>query len=203
VRGGLVLGLCTLLGCLPNSGTPGVALDARAQELPGDAAAGDQDRDSGIALEAFEPEQDASLRYLCDLGISPPAGEESFVPHQTGGIIPIAGVGQAGLTARPAIRIVDPDGSSAVVITEAVIELVLTNVLDGVIAESRPFDLPVELDCRDDGACYRGPVLVEISHLAKLPELEGLLVGVELRVLSTTGDTLCRTLDYGVLDRVR
>ena len=42
------------------------------------------------------------------------------------------------------------------------------------------------------------PLQIEISHLAKLPELEGLKVRADLRVLSSDGELLGAARTHGV-----
>lgn len=188
-RAAALFWLCAGASCHSPSGAASTPADAANDAAPVDA---------GDPLEAFAPFQAPGLPYRCELGIAPPDAEPSFVPLLAGGMVPIAGVGQAGLTARPAVRLV---ADAPVMLDEATIQLVLTNIDSGVPAESRPFDRPVELDCRDDGACYYGPVLVEISHLARLPELEGLVVGISVELLDDAGSALCRSRSHGVLDR--
>jgi hypothetical protein len=106
-----------------------------------------------------------------------------------------------GLTARLAVRltgIADP-GTSFL----AVVQLVLANVASGVTADSRPWEIRVPFECLDDGACYRVPVLVEISHIAKLPELEGTEVTLAVRILDETDldRVLAQASSRGVLRR--
>ncbi len=88
--------------------------------------------------------------------------------------IPIGGIGQAGLTARLAVRVRSPDGTVA----RAKLRVTLVNYRDPERdpAPSNGPEVVQTLECRDDGWCYQVPLLVEISHLARLPELEGTLV---------------------------
>ena len=75
----------------------------------------------------------------------------------------------------------------------------MTCVTDG---DSKLADTPQRLGCQE-GSCELAPVLVEISHLAKLPELEGLVVRVDATVRDA-GDAdrvLCRARNHGVLVR--
>jgi hypothetical protein len=187
--------VCAVLGgCLSGSG------GAPAAPRPDAAAETDasQEPDASDPLADFVPSQDPTLPYRCEIGIAPPSGDyEALAP---GGVIPIAGIGQAGLTARAAVRI-EAEPPPAVV-DEAIVALSLTNVVPDIVAESRPLGEPVPFECRDDGACYRGPVHIEISHLAPLPELEGLAVGVALEVTDLAGVVLCRSRGHGLLDRL-
>ena len=75
---------------------------------------------------------------------------------------------------------------------------------DGETAQSKPWGVPSPLECGSEaGVCYALPVLVEISHLAKLPELEGLCVRVETEIIDSVDNrtVLARCDNAGRLDR--
>jgi hypothetical protein len=136
--------------------------------------------DAGLPWPEVTPLPDGGTGYAVEIGITDPETGADYLPLEPGGDIPIGGVGQAGLTARLAVRVTPPGGEAA--LPEATVDLVLTNVATGVMGENRNYGFPVMLHCGggdDDGACDVAPVLVEITHLAKLPELEGLRVQVD------------------------
>ena len=133
-----------------------------------------------------------------EVGIIDTATMSEFVDLPVGGGIPIGGTGQAGLTARFGRKVWDPNGQQEP--PSAVLSLMLTNTSNGVTAENKTFGEAVELECRM-GVCYRVPVLVEISHVAKLPELEGTEVEIALTVLSPSGEVLARAGGSGVFER--
>jgi len=98
-----------------------------------------------------------------------------FAPLEPGGTIPIGGTGQAGLTAWMALR---ADNT----LQRAIVELTLTNVETGEPAPSKPWGKPQDFSCTKE-ACVLAPVFVEISHLTKLPQLEGLCVTASAAVV--------------------
>jgi hypothetical protein len=115
-----------------------------------------------------------------EVGARDPETGIDFLPFGSGCGIPIGGVGQAGLTARLAVRVRGRDEP----VQRAKVQVTLINYQDPDRdpAPSNGRDVVVTLNCQDDGWCYQVPLLVEISHLARLPELEGTLVTFEARV---------------------
>jgi hypothetical protein len=130
-----------------------------------------------------------------ELGAPDPETETLFVPFDSHCTVPIDGVGQAGLLARLAVRVRGNVG-------QARVEAHVYNALD---LERRPginndADQERTLSCPGDGYCYAVPVYVEISHLNRLPELEGTLLWLE--ILLTEPDGELSTLDgWGVFQR--
>jgi hypothetical protein len=51
-------------------------------------------------------------------------------------------------------------------------------------------------NCREDGWCYLVPLLVEVSHLNRLPELEGTVVTFSAEVTDSEDSSLTGTT-YG------
>ncbi|MDH5672180.1 MAG: hypothetical protein OEZ06_08525 [Myxococcales bacterium] len=140
--------------------------------------------------------------YDCLVGIADPLTTIDYQPLEAGGPIPIGGTGQAGLTAKLALRISHPEGQVA--LEAAIIDLVLTHIDNGATAPSKPWQTPVRLFCLDDGSCFRAPIEVEITHLTKLPELEGSRVIVDARVYDADDPTrvLCNARGSGVLEQI-
>lgn len=168
-----------------------------------DAAALDPPDDAGpLDVSDFAPLDGSGQNYTCEIGVADPEDETRYLELAPGGEIPIGGSGQAGLTARMAVRVVPLDGAPA--LDRAYVELRLTNLDSGVIADSKPRREVVELSCGSDGICDRAPVYIEISHVAKLPELEGLAVGIvgDVRSADDAEVTLARARTYGVLQRL-
>jgi hypothetical protein len=159
-------------------------------------------RDAGLPWPDVAPLPDEDTPYDVEIGITDPDTGADYLPLSPGGDIPIGGVGQAGLTARLAVRVNLPAEEAA--LPEATIDLVVTNVESGVTGENRTFGAPMALRCDDDGACDAAPVLVEITHLAKLPELEGLRVQVDVVVRGADGGepVLARDRRRGVLQQL-
>src|SRR6185503_2558557 len=148
-------------------------------------------------VDLDEPFDASGLRYGCAIGISSAGGEGgAFQALEAGGAIPIGGVGQAGLTAKLAY-LCAPTSDADPALTDAEVELVLTNAFTEVTAPREPKPMHEALGC--DGVTCAGARQIEISHLAKLPELEGLTVRVDLRVLSSDGALLGRDRKHGVL----
>jgi hypothetical protein len=149
-----------------------------------DAASDASDDDASNDLDArfplVRPPFDAGDAPLgCEIGALQEEEEDAGTWAPLSGNIPIGGSGQAGLTARLAVRITDPNGP--IMLQSAIVEVVLTNPLNGEVAPSKPWDTPIELVC-DDDACDAAPIYIEISHVAKLPELEGLEVWLDATV---------------------
>lgn len=173
---------------------------AATDAAPTDASRADASvADSGRVTDRAPFPDAGPTPYRCEIGISDPRGD--WAPLAPGGGIPIGGSGQAGLTAQLALRVSDLDPADAAL--SAVIQLVLEHAASGVTADSRPWELAVNFECAGDGSCDRAPVLVEVSHLAKLPELEGTEVHVRARVLAADDPTqvLCQATERGVLQR--
>lgn len=161
------------------AGDGGSTVDANVEPTR-DGGKRDAGKDAGrIDDRAAFPDAGATP-YVAELGVSNPATGD-WAPLPAGGEIPIGGAGQVGLTARLAVRVTGAGSSGSSL--AAIVRVVLTNPANGVTADSRPWNTRVPFECRDDGACYRVPVLVEISHIAKLPELEDLEVHLAARVL--------------------
>ena len=173
---------------------------------PHDAATGgsggtpDIDLDGGYKVDLEEPLADAgTLPYACTIGVMDGV-EKRFAPLEPGGAIPIGGTGQAGLTARLAVRCT-PSGDQPA-LDMASIDLLLTNPFTAITAPRMARPRGYNMTCDDDGACVAVPILVEISHLAKLPQLEGLPVRVDVSVRSLADDTLLGIdRNHGVFER--
>ena len=146
------------------------------------------------------PFPDAGMTpYTCEVGVPDDLGDWTELPP--GGDVPIGGAGQSGLTAQLALRLSGVDPATGAL--DAVVQLVLENVATGVTGDSRPWDLSVRFECDGAGRCDRAPVVVEVSHLAKLPELEGTAVAVRARALDPDDPArvLCQASSDGVLAR--
>lgn len=173
---------------------------AATHAAPTDAGRADASvADSGRVTDRAPFPDAGPTPYRCEIGISDARGD--WAPLAPGGGIPIGGSGQAGLTAQLALRVSDLDPAEAAL--SAVIQLVLENVATGVTADSSPWELAVNFECAGAGSCDRAPVLVEVSHLAKLPELEGTEVDVRARVLDEVDPSavFCQASRRGVLQR--
>ncbi len=121
-----------------------------------------------------EPLPEATGPLEVELGALDPLTGVDLLPLNDGCSIPIGGVGQAGLTARLALRFRTESEPSR----DAYARVTLVNYLDRE-REPAPNNGPGVVrrwDCREDGWCYLAPLLVEISHLNRLPALEGTLV---------------------------
>jgi hypothetical protein len=151
------------------------------------------ERPDAGAVPCFDDHPDVPLappsgaRKL-ELGAADEATETLFVPFGRDCVVPIDGVGQAGLLARLALRVRGR-------VPSARVEARIYNALD---LERRPGinhdkDEERTLSCPGDGFCYAVPVLVEISHLNRLPELEG--TRLWLQILVTEPDGAVSTLD--------
>jgi hypothetical protein len=189
---------CALGASACFGGTTGDAIDAGHD--------GGREGHSDAAPEPMpRPPFDAgNAPYEVELGTPGADGGSGFHALSEGGGIPIGGTGQAGLTARLALRlrVADaPDGGAP--LERALVHLSLFNAFTGVEAPSKPWDVPDELIC-DGDVCDQPLVLVEISHLAKLPELPGLPVWIEVSVLDADDETrvLARANGSGVLERI-
>jgi hypothetical protein len=191
VRRHLLLSAVVLLGC--NTEAP---LDSQpgANAKPEPAAADDDVPVSGLlerpdagAVPCFDPRADVDLappsgKREIELGAPDQATETLFVPFDRNCIVPIDGIGQAGLLARLAVRV---KGN----VEKALVEAHVYNALD---LERRPginndADEERTLSCPGDGYCYAVPVHVEISHLNRLPELEGTLLWLQILVTEPDG----------------
>ncbi len=183
-----IVGAVVLGACMDDTIRPA---DAGPEEPP--------DAGASAAVDPEEPLDVSDLPYRCEAGVVDAVTGLAYATLEPGGDIPIGGTGQAGLTARLALQLqAEPDEE----LPEVLVTLLLTNVLDGTDGDSKLADTPQRLACQD-GTCELAPVLVEISHLAKLPELEDLVVRVDATVRDA-GDAdrvLCRARNHGVLVR--
>jgi len=160
------------------------------------------ERDAGPMVELDEPLPDAgSLPYDCSVGVMDGV-EKRYRELAPGETIPIGGTGQAGLTARLALRCTPLGDSPA--LDMASIDLLLINPFTAITAPRKARARGYDMSCDDDGVCDAVPILVEISHLAKLPELEGLTVRVDVEVRPVTDATvlLGQARSYGVFQRL-
>lgn len=156
--------------------------------------------DGSVIVELDEPFDASGLRQHCAIGSD--AGSEldepSYVLLEPGGPIPIGGVGQAGLTAKLAFRCTPAsEDERSLADVKVYAELILTNAFTKVVAPREPEPVGVSIACL--GETCDGAFPIEISHLAKLPELEGLKVRADLRVLSSEGELVGRDRTHGVL----
>jgi hypothetical protein len=85
----------------------------------------------------------------------------------------------------------------------ASIDLLLTNPFTGITAPRMARPRGYGMSCDDANACVAVPILVEISHLAKLPQLEGLPMRVDVSVRPVTGEDMLLGIDrnHGVFQR--
>jgi hypothetical protein len=160
------------------------------------------ERDAGPLIALDEPLPDAgSLPYDCSVGVMDGV-EKRYRELAPGETIPIGGTGQAGLTARLALRC-SPLGDSPA-LDMASIDLLLINPFTAITAPRKARARGYDMICDDDDVCDAVPILVEISHLAKLPELEGLTVRVDVTVRPVTDPTvlLGQARSYGVFQRL-
>jgi len=189
--GALLCALCSTLA---------LACDATSRPMP--AAPVDYAQlDAAQRVDLDEPLDAGSLDYDCEIGVD--VGGEDDDRYGTlapGGEIPITGSGQAGLVALLGLRCAASDASvdEAPLAESAEVELVLTNPFTAITAPREPKPLPSPLYCAKEGGCEAVPIRIEISHLAKLPQLEGLPVRVDARVLSSDGELLGRARSHGV-----
>jgi hypothetical protein len=118
-----------------------------------------------------------------------------FQPFGETCAVPIGGIGQAGLTARLALRT-----KSEEPVRDAYVRITLVNFSDPE-RDPAPNNGPgVErrFDCREDGWCYLVPILIEISHLNRLPALEGTVVTFSAEVDSSeNSDVFGATYGWG------
>ncbi len=126
------------------------------------------------------PSSSGSLRI--ELGARNAETGVDFLPLGETCVIPIGGIGQAGLTARLALRTWSEEP-----VRDAYVRITLVNFSDPE-RDPAPNNGPGvvrRFDCREDGWCYLVPILVEISHLNRLPELEGTVVTFSAEVVSS------------------
>jgi len=195
----LTIPACTGDEVMPNHADSGTAMiDVEPVDDDGGAV-----MPTPVSCMPPEEQPSATATQLdCEVGVIDAITGLSFEVLKAGGTIPIGGTGQAGLTAKLAVRIADPSGVLAD--EQAIVAIVLSNTLNDETARSKPWGVPSPLECGSEAAiCYALPVLVEISHLAKLPELEGLCVQVETEIIDSVDATtvLARCDNAGRLDR--
>lgn len=195
--------LLVVLSCAVAAGACGDDDDALADAGDGKGGTGPQhvDLDATLMIDLEEPLPDAgTLPYDCRAGVMDSV-DRNFLELEPGGIIPIGGTGQAGLVARLALRCTPNDEQPE--LDMASVDLLLINPFTGITAPRKPRPRGYDLTCRDDGGCEAVPILVEISHLAKLPELEGLPVRVDIAVRPLADDTvlLGQARSHGVFQR--
>ena len=190
MRVGVLLALTAALAACDAASEPPEPLDPSIPEPGTDAA---------TAIDLDEPFDASGLRYDCAIGVADGGDggpRDPYLALEPGGPIPIRGVGQAGLTARLTYRCT-PVSDVDPALEEADVELILTNAYTEVVAPRMPEPVPASLHC--SGLTCDGARQIEISHLAKLPQLEGLKVRADLRVLSAEGELLGRDRNHGVL----
>lgn len=125
-----------------------------------------------------------------DVGVPDYSTGLGYGPFEAGGEIPIAGLGQAGLTARLVVRVKEAPG---VDFKHLFVRVLLVNVRDMAVRPGvREFDVPDAFRC-EKGWCYSTSIRVEISHLAPLEELEGSLIRVQVDVRSDVDSGLSST----------
>jgi hypothetical protein len=186
-----------LAGC--ESDSCGARCDAPERDAGSDASSG---KDAGPMVALDEPLPDAGvLPYDCRVGVMDGL-DKRFEELAAGGTIPIGGTGQAGLTARLALRCVPLADSPA--LDMASVDLLLVNPFTAITAPRKSRPRGYDMTCDADGVCDVVPILVEISHLAKLPELEGLAVRVDVNVRPVTDATvlLGQARSHGVFQRL-
>ncbi len=131
--------------------------------------------------QGAEPLPSASGPLEVELGARDSETGIDFLPLDENCSIPIGGLGQAGLTARLALRTRSDEP-----LRDAYAVVTLVNFAD---PEREPAPnngpgVPRRFDCRQDGWCYLVPLLIEISHLNRLPDLEGTVVTFSAEVTS-------------------
>jgi hypothetical protein len=176
--------------------------DARCDADERDAGKDGSGEDAGPMVALDEPLPDAGmLPYDCRVGVMDGVNKQ-YAELDPGGTIPIGGTGQAGLTARLAVRCVPLGDSPA--LDMASVDLLLTNPFTAITAPRKSRPRGYDMTCDADGVCDVVPILVEISHLAKLPELEGLAVRVDVKVRPVTDATLLlgQARGHGVFQRL-
>lgn len=119
-----------------------------------------------------------------------------FIPYDEQCLVPIGGIGQAGLLARFAVRVRGdvPRGSVGVSITNPA-------DLERAAGLNHDADMMRDWSCPGDGYCYTVPVYVEITHLNRLPELEGTVVVLETTV-TPEGEAPSVGVAWGVFQRL-
>jgi hypothetical protein len=126
-----------------------------------------------------------------------------FAELEPGGPIPIGGTGQAGLTARLALRCT-PLGESPP-LEMASVDLLLINPFTAITAPRKPRPRNYDMVCAEDGVCDLVPILVEISHLAeRVEDLEGLPIRVDVVVRDVVDPSvrLGQARSHGVFRRL-
>ena len=175
--------LCLAGGCLTTAGDPGTG----PQPAP---------LDENIAGAPAELPVDPDSAFTAELGIVDPVTGLDFLPLPEGAPIPIAGTGQAGLTARLAVKLSAQDGVA--IPADVLIDVMLIELATGETAQNRA-NVPLRLTCRADGACYRVPMLIEVSHLGgEGSEVEGSLT---VRDVEDPARVLARASCTGTLER--
>ena len=177
--------------------------DPGCERARGEARERDGGGDAGPKVDLNEPLPDAgALPYACEVGVMDGVTKQ-FAQLEPGGTIPIGGTGQAGLTARLALRCAPQTESAPLEMGN--VDLLLVNPFTGIMAPRRSRPRNHDLVCDSDGVCDLVPILVEISHLTdKLPELEGLPVRVDMRVRAISGDDVLigQARSHGVFQRL-
>ena len=191
----LTVSAAALAACQDSKCDPGCAQPApdAGDEPPIDAAP---------MVQLDEPLPDAgSLPYGCEVGVMDGVSKQSAA-LSPGDDIPIGGTGQAGLTARLALRCTPLADSPP--LEMASVDLLLINPFTAITAPRKPRPRGYDLVCDSDAVCDLVPILVEISHLAKLPELEGLPVRVDVSVRAVADDSqlLGQARSHGVFRRL-
>jgi hypothetical protein len=199
----LTVCVLALAGCADSKCEPGCEKERDAGDS--DAAPGGPphiDKDAAPMEPLDEPPPDAgTLPYACEVGVMDGVTRQyaTLLPGET---IPIGGTGQAGLVARLALRCTPLADSPPLDMAE--VDLLLVNPFTAITAPRKSRPRNYDLACGEDGACDVIPILVEISHLAKLPELEGLPVRVDVIVRATLDDSMLRgpARSHGVFRRL-
>lgn len=157
----------------------------------------DASADAGFVTPCFEtptgaqPLPMASGPVEVQLGARDATTGTGFVAFDSRCGIPIGGEGQAGLTARFALRV-----RSERTLDRAYVALTLVNFADPARepAPNNGQGVVRALNCRADGWCYLVPLLVEISHLNDPAELAGTVVTFGIRVAAAADEALFGTL---------
>ncbi len=141
--------------------------------------------DGGLPEGVVIPDAGGPLEL--EIGIADFDSDLGFGEFAEGGAIPIGGLGQAGLTARLAVRVREVEGAD---LSQAFVRMEVTNVLSSERPSGvREFEVPDQLTC-EGGWCYPTPIRVEVSHLAKLTELEGTVVTVDASIVVVSDESL-------------
>lgn len=184
------------------SSSPDDSDDDRANEPP-DFTPAQPDAQSFGALPCSQSREDLELPeadgdFVVEIGVPDAETESAYFPFTSDCIVPIAGVGQAGLLARLAVR-------TTADLSEALVELRITNPADTerIPGVNNDAETLRALGCADDGYCYAVPIRVEITHLNRLPELEGTLVALDAHVTDPDSDDFGTAHAWGVFERRR